>query len=175
MCEKERGWWGGESLSNWCTYQTSNINAWECAVTTSITITLYISYILYLHIFNNNYWNCITLYSHTSNIAKLSKNKLEPILCAELILLQQVLLQYLHLFLVCESGYANQIHALWTAGFRWLIPATHLQLVFVCGPTGLSPWSFFWIYSGYGVAISDYHSERIHSNTIITNFPSRDK
>lgn len=30
------------------------------------------------------------------------KNKLEPILDAELILLQQVLLQYLHLFLVCE-------------------------------------------------------------------------
>ncbi len=51
-------------------------------------------------------------------LLNLVKNKLEPILDAELILLQQVLLQYLHLFLVCECGYANQLHALWTAGFR---------------------------------------------------------
>lgn len=45
-------------------------------------------------------------------------NKPEAMLDAELILLQQVLLQYLHLFLVSECGYANQIHALWTAGLR---------------------------------------------------------
>lgn len=59
--------------------------------------------------FNNNYWNCIALYLHASNIAKHSKHELVLILDAELILLQQVLLQYLHLFLVCECGYANHV------------------------------------------------------------------
>lgn len=37
---------------------------------------------------------------------------------AELILLQQVILQYLHYFLVCECWYANQMHALWITGLR---------------------------------------------------------
>lgn len=74
-----------------------------------------------VHCSNINYLESylqLTLYSNASNIAKLSRNKLEFIPDAELILLQQVLLQYLHLFLVCECGYANQIHALWTAGLR---------------------------------------------------------
>lgn len=38
-------------------------------------------------------------------------------------------------FLACECCYANGMCALWTAGFRWLISATHLQSAFVWGPT----------------------------------------
>lgn len=49
------------------------------------------------------------------------------------------------LFLACEHCYANGIHALWTAGFRWLISATHLQSVFVWGPVAWWQWCFFQI------------------------------
>lgn len=38
-------------------------------------------------------------------------------------------------FPACECCYANGMCALWTAGFRWLISATHLQSAFVWGPT----------------------------------------
>lgn len=86
--------------------------------------------------FNNNHYNSTLLHSHTSNIHKFG-NKITwtPSSMPNWYYYRGILLQYLHFFLLCECGYANEMHALWTAGFRWLIPATHLQLAFVWGWT----------------------------------------
>lgn len=67
-----------------------NINYWE----------------FYLHVALITIIEIVKLYCKT-HIAKLNKIELEPILDAEFKLLQQILLQYLHLFPVCECGYAN--------------------------------------------------------------------
>lgn len=53
------------------------------------------------------------------------------------------------LFLACECCYANGMCALWTAGFRWLISATHLQSAFVWGPTAWWQRCFFQICSNW--------------------------
>lgn len=55
----------------------------------SVVLQYQLLRVTFAYSFNKDYCNCITLFSHASNIAKFSKKINEPILDVELILLQQ--------------------------------------------------------------------------------------
>lgn len=107
--------------------------------------------------FNKSKWNEICLlFPDVPNIAKFSSNANHPPRWTDVI----TAAYYHHIyifFLACECCYANGMCALWTAGFRWLISATHLQSAFVWGPTAwrrrwfFQKWSNWWESSATGM------------------------
>lgn len=83
-------------------------------------------------------------------------NKAKPFQDTGAVLLRRVLLQYLHLRLVCERGYANQMYAPWTAGLRWwLISATCPWLGFEWGLKNC----IFWMRISLKCITVDLHNE----------------
>lgn len=90
-------------------------------------------------------WYCL---KWNNGNKKTKENKVKSWQDVQVNLLLGVLLQYLHLQLMCERGHGNQMNALWTAGIGgWLISATcpwlgfvrkqnlqHIISRIVCGP-----------------------------------------